>query len=97
MKAEIAVKMFQSSMRSAIQKLTPLEGVRAADEARGILASTLSCYAETETKAHSQIAEDICLYCKGPKSVRNPTGDCDHLSWPENLTAAAKHANGIPE
>jgi hypothetical protein len=36
-----------------------------------------------------------CLHCGGLKAVRNPTGQCDHLNWPENLTDEAKVANGI--
>jgi hypothetical protein len=35
-----------------------------------------------------------CLHCHGPKDIRNPTGTCDHLFWPDNLTAEAKRANG---
>lgn len=36
-----------------------------------------------------------CAHCGGPKSVRNPTGKCDHLFWPENLAAEARAANGL--
>lgn len=39
---------------------------------------------------------DICQWCGGPKNMRNPTGECDHLYWPDNLTAEAKRANGLP-
>lgn len=31
-----------------------------------------------------------CPACGGPKSIRNPTGKCDHLYWPDNLTPEAK-------
>lgn len=37
----------------------------------------------------------ICLHCLGLKSVRNPSGHCDHLQWPDYLTDDAKRANGI--
>jgi hypothetical protein len=35
-----------------------------------------------------------CAHCGGPKDIRNPTGKCDHLYWPDNLTDEAKRANG---
>jgi hypothetical protein len=38
--------------------------------------------------------DDTCLFCKGQKSIRNPTGKCDHLYFPENLTEEARVANG---
>lgn len=38
---------------------------------------------------------DRCKHCGGRKDVRNPTGTCDHLYWPDYLTDAAKKANGI--
>jgi hypothetical protein len=38
--------------------------------------------------------DDICQHCKEAKSVRNPTGTCDHLYWPDNLTDEARYANG---
>ena len=28
---------------------------------------------------------NICPYCKGDKDIRNPTGKCDHLYYPENV------------
>lgn len=37
---------------------------------------------------------DLCLHCLGAKSKRNPTGECDHLYWPDYLSAEAKQANG---
>ena len=36
-----------------------------------------------------------CKHCGGSKETRNPTGKCDHLRWPENLTDEAKRANGL--
>lgn len=36
-----------------------------------------------------------CAHCGGAKNVRNPTGECDHLYWPELLSDAAKRANGF--
>lgn len=37
---------------------------------------------------------DICAHCGFPKSIRNPSGTCDHLYWPDCLTEEAKRANG---
>lgn len=36
-----------------------------------------------------------CAHCGGPRLLRNPTGACDHLYWPDNLSAAAREANGL--
>jgi hypothetical protein len=36
-----------------------------------------------------------CKHCGAPVELRNPTGTCDHLCWPENLTDEAKRANGL--
>ena len=36
----------------------------------------------------------ICKHCGGEISIRNPTGNCDHLYWPDLLTDDAKRANG---
>lgn len=36
-----------------------------------------------------------CKHCGGRIAERNPTGKCDHLFFPEMLTAAAKIANGF--
>jgi hypothetical protein len=36
-----------------------------------------------------------CKHCGGAIEIRNPTGNCDHIYWPENLTEEAKRANGI--
>lgn len=36
----------------------------------------------------------VCKSCGGPVVARNPTGGCDHLYWPDNLTLEAKQANG---
>ena len=41
-------------------------------------------------------AEGICKHCGGEIRIRNPTGKCDHLYWPDELTDEAKIANGIP-
>lgn len=32
----------------------------------------------------------ICPNCYSPIEVRNATGKCDHLYWPDNLTPEAK-------
>ena len=37
----------------------------------------------------------ICKHCGGAIEVRNPTGNCDHLYWPDMLTDEAKRANGF--
>lgn len=39
----------------------------------------------------------LCKYCGGEIVVRNPTGRCDHLYWPELLTDEAKAANGYKQ
>ena len=41
------------------------------------------------------MTEDMCAFCGGPKSLRNPSGACDHLYWPDLLTEEAKRANGL--
>lgn len=33
---------------------------------------------------------DVCPNCGGKIAIRNPTGNCDHLYWPEYLTPEAK-------
>lgn len=38
---------------------------------------------------------ETCAYCGGPIDIRNPSGRCDHLCWPDNLSDKAKLANGI--
>jgi len=42
----------------------------------------------------NQNDEPKCKHCGGPIAVRNPTGHCDHLYWPDELTDEAKRANG---
>jgi hypothetical protein len=37
----------------------------------------------------------ICKHCGGEIAIRNPTGKCDHLYWPDMLTDEAKLANGF--
>jgi hypothetical protein len=39
--------------------------------------------------------DGTCKHCGGSKDVRNPTGNCDHLFWPENLSDEARRANGL--
>ena len=43
------------------------------------------------------VSDDICIYCGGPKSVRNPTGNCDHLYWPDMIPGAAKNVDRASE
>jgi hypothetical protein len=31
-----------------------------------------------------------CPNCHGPIAIRNPTGTCDHLYWPDYLTPEAR-------
>lgn len=38
----------------------------------------------------AQAKEGICPACLGPIAIRNPTGTCDHLYWPEYLTPEAQ-------
>jgi hypothetical protein len=37
----------------------------------------------------------LCKHCGGAIAIRNPTGNCDHLCWPDALTEEAKLANGF--
>lgn len=37
----------------------------------------------------------ICKHCGEPVAYRNPTGKCDHLYFPDNLTEEAKRDNGL--
>lgn len=39
----------------------------------------------------------VCAYCGGPIAIRNPTGNCDHLYFPECLSDDAKIANGFKQ
>lgn len=39
--------------------------------------------------------EPTCSHCGGIIAIRNPTGNCDHLYWPDMLTDEAKIANGF--
>ena len=34
--------------------------------------------------------EPLCPACEGPIAIRNPTGSCDHLYWPDLLTPEAR-------
>ena len=53
---------------------------------------TTQAIADGSTPAYST----ICKYCGGEIAIRNPTGKCDHLYWPDMLTDEAKQANGFP-
>ncbi len=56
---------------------------------------------ENATDANSVSANSIdsntrlCRHCGGEVALRNPTGNCDHLYWPDMLTTEAKIANGF--
>lgn len=39
------------------------------------------------------MSNDICIYCGGPKAIRNPTGNCDHLYWPDMIPGADKNVD----
>lgn len=41
--------------------------------------------------------DELCLHCGGAIAIRNPTGKCDHLYWPDMLTDEAKRANGYKQ
>lgn len=50
------------------------------------------------TRAAGSYAPDcsaLCKHCGGEIAIRNPTGKCDHLYWPDMLTDEAKRANGF--
>jgi hypothetical protein len=38
----------------------------------------------------SRRSEGICPWCHGPIAIRNPTGACDHLHYPDYLTPTAR-------
>ncbi len=40
--------------------------------------------------------DPVCPNCGGSVHVRNPTGSCDHLYFPDMLTAEAKQKIGQP-
>lgn len=42
----------------------------------------------------SDADDGTCKHCGGEIAIRNPTGSCDHLFWPDQLTDEAKRANG---
>lgn len=39
----------------------------------------------------------LCPNCGGRVAIRNPTGACDHLYWPDMLTEEAKQMIGPEE
>lgn len=39
--------------------------------------------------------DGTCKHCGGEIAIRNPSGVCDHLYWPDCLTDEAKLANGF--
>lgn len=53
---------------------------------------------ETTTAGHMSTeltCSALCKHCGGPIVVRNPTGRCDHLYWPDMLIDEAKRVNGF--
>jgi hypothetical protein len=55
----------------------------------------LAAYAE---EMRGQTADGLtCPNCNGSVMVRNPTGSCDHLYWPDLLTPEAKKKIGQTE
>lgn len=43
-----------------------------------------------DERAEGKWGGKICPNCNGPIAIRNPTGKCDHLYWPEYLTDDAR-------
>lgn len=41
--------------------------------------------------------DPLCPNCGGSVHVRNPTGACDHLYWPDMLTPEAREKIGQSE
>ena len=36
-------------------------------------------------EAYDKVIKGVCPRCDGAIEIRNPTGKCDHLKYPENL------------
>lgn len=53
-----------------------------------------SCAIHNEIKdalgIKDKMLKEKCGYCKGDKTIRNPTGKCDHLYYPENVNKNLK-------
>ena len=49
------------------------------------------------THPNSRPDDSICPNCQGSVAVRNPTGWCDHLYWPDMLTPEAREKIGPAE
>jgi hypothetical protein len=47
------------------------------------------------TRGDEMQDELMCKHCGGPIAIRNPSGACDHLYWPDYLTDEAKLTNGF--
>jgi hypothetical protein len=47
-----------------------------------------------EALASGEPDEPMCKHCGGPIAIRNPSGSCDHIYFPDMLTDEAKRANG---
>lgn len=41
--------------------------------------------------------KDKCKYCGGDKAIRNPTGNCDHLYYPDNVNKFLAHKDKVRE
>lgn len=41
--------------------------------------------------------KELCPYCGGLIAVRNPTGECDHLYYPDNIKKPNKEIMGCEE
>jgi len=39
----------------------------------------------SDSRVDEALNEDLCEYCGGLKKIRNPTGKCDHLYYPDNV------------
>ena len=50
---------------------------------------------KAESGSSAPTCSALCKFCGGEIAIRNPTGSCDHLYWPDMLTDEAKIANGF--
>ena len=51
---------------------------------------------EVSDELAEQLDRTVCPNCQGPIAIRNPTGTCDHLYFPDMLTPEAKQKIGQP-
>ena len=51
---------------------------------------------ESVSKPSPAVDDKLCPYCGGFKAIRNPTGKCDHLYYPDNVNKSLKANVGLP-